>query len=333
MMSQTQWKKLIGKKKVTDGIKLDGTTNVFHKLYVDQKRAIWFPEELNVHQDAVDWGNMTESEKNLFTNLVWYFVTSELLVQNVLGESFYGYIKDPRAKMAMTAQMFMEDIHSDFFEMVLNTFAMDRERVYNMTTDNPIMRRKQALVAEAADKISMSSWWVNPDSNEGQKAILHAILLSNIIQEGIFFYSAFALFLAVRETGKMKNVCNGIDLVLIDESMHLKLGIELILQMLEDNPSLGEDMEFVEHIRSTIIGCTELELEFVRDQFGGNSIYDLSYAEMEQYIKYITDRRLEELGFAPHYLIQANPLKFLQKQDLMTLQNFFEVTPNQYTNF
>jgi len=62
--------------------------------------------------------------------------------------------------------------------------------------------------------------------------------MSSIIQEGIFFYSAFALFLAVRETGKMKNVCNGIDLVLIDESMHLKLGIELILAMLEDTPEI-----------------------------------------------------------------------------------------------
>jgi len=51
----------------------------------------------------------------------------------------------------------------------------------------------------------------------------------------------------------------------------------------------------VDHIRTTIVDCTELELEFVKEQFGGNVIYDLSYAEMEQYIKYITDRRLEEL--------------------------------------
>lgn len=230
---------VVGKKKVTDGIKLDGTTNVFHKLYVDQKRAIWFPEELNVHQDAVDWGNMTDKERTLFTNLVGYFVTSELLVQNVLGEAFYGYIMDPRAKQAMTAQMFMEDIHSDFFEMIINTFSMDRDAVYNMTTTNPLLAKKQQWVAHAADKISMSAGnAVNPDTVEGKKAILHAILLSSIIQEGIFFYSAFALFLAVRETGKMKNVCNGIDLVLIDESMHLKLGIELILAMLEDTPEI-----------------------------------------------------------------------------------------------
>jgi len=54
---------VVGKKKVTDGIKLDGSTGVFHKLYVDQKRAIRFPEELNVHQDVVDRGNMTDRER------------------------------------------------------------------------------------------------------------------------------------------------------------------------------------------------------------------------------------------------------------------------------
>jgi ribonucleoside-diphosphate reductase beta chain len=54
---------------------------------------------------------------------------------------------------------------------------------------------------------------------------------------------------------------------------------------------------------------------------------------MEQYIKYITDRRLVELWFGSHYHIPENPLQFLKKQDMMTIQNFFEVTPNQYTNF
>lgn len=61
--------------------------------------------------------------------------------------------------------------------------------------------------------------------------------------------------------------------------------------------------------------------------------FGLSYKEMEAYLKYIADRRMEELGFAPYYNMPGNPLKFLEKQDVMTLQNFFEVTPNQYTNF
>jgi ribonucleoside-diphosphate reductase beta chain len=141
------------------------------------------------------------------------------------------------------------------------------------------------------------------------------------------------MYFAIRETGKMRNVCNGMDLVLIDESLHLKMGVEMILTMIEETPELVQDAAFVEHIQKTIVDCTELELTFVRSLLDGGLTFGLTYGEMEEYVKYITDRRLEELGFPPHYAVTVNPLKFLQKQDLKTLQNFFEVTPNQYTNF
>jgi ribonucleoside-diphosphate reductase beta chain len=324
---------LIGKKKVTDGIKLDTNLNVFSDLYKKQKQAIRFPEEINVWLDLVDYKSMSADEQWLFQELIGYFLTSELLVQNVLWESFYPYIIDPRAKMSMTVQMFMEDIHSDFFEMILNTFTMNRDELYNKSTNNAIMREKQEMVARAANAISISSGGVDPDTLEGKKAILHAILLNNIIQEWIFFYSAFALYFAIRETGKMKNVCNGIDLVLIDESLHLQMGIELILTIIDENPEIVQDNVFVNNMRSTMIDATELELKFIRELFGSRMIFGVSYNEMEQYLKYITDRRLTELWFDQHYLVVENPLKFLQKQDLKTLQNFFETTPNQYTNF
>lgn len=325
---------IIGRKSVLDGIKLDNKDSVFLELYRKQKQAIWFPEEINVQQDIPDFQHMADKERNLFCELIWYFTTTELLVQNVLGESFYPYIVSPRAKMAMTVQMFMEDIHSDFFEMILNTFQMDREALYSKAQSNPLLKAKQEFVAQAADAISVSNRVrIDPDTVEWKKAILNAILINNIIQEGTFFYSAFAMFFAMRETGRMKNVNNGIDLVMIDESFHLKLWIELILGILEENPDILHDATFVEHIRNTIIKGTELELAFLKQQLEQNIIFGVTFTEMEQYLKYVTDRRLEELGFPPYYAVQANPLKFLQKQDMMTLQNFFEITPNQYTNF
>lgn len=324
---------LIWRKTIKQGTKLTNRPNVFRELYMAQKRAVWFPEEINIWLDLTDFKTLSNDERDLFMELISYFVTSELLVQNVLWEAFYSYVNDPRAKMALTAQMFMEAIHADFFEMILNTFGIDQDSMYSNAENNPIMRRKQDLVARAADKISVSNGGVDPDTLNGQKDILRAILVNNIVQEWIFFYSAFAMYFAVRETWKMKNVCNWIDLVLIDESQHLKMGIEMILTMIEENPDLVADPAFVDEIRQTIIEWTELELEFVQSLFWKLAIFWLSYGEMEQYVKFITDRRLEELGFAPHYHINANPLKFLQKQDMKTLQNFFEVSANQYTNF
>lgn len=324
---------LIWKKNVLDGIKLDRWHSVFLDLYTKQKKAVWFPEEINVQIDINDYQWLSDDEKNLFHQLVAYFTTTELLVQNVLGESFYPYVIDPRAKMAMTVQMFMEDIHSDFFEMILNSFSLDHDHLYDIANQNPLIKQKQEMVAHYANAISISHGGIDPDTLEGQKAILMAILINNIIQEWFRFYSGFALFFAMRETGRMRNICNGIDLVLIDESFHMRLGIEMILTMLEERPEILQDPAFVANVQQCIVDGVELELRFLKSLLGDRQVFGVAYDEMAQYLKYVADRRMEELGFAPVFGIEKNPLKFLEKQDLMTLQNFFETTPNQYTNF
>ena len=209
----------------------------FKALYESQKKAVWFPEEINVQQDMHDRQAMNDKEKEVFKNLIGYFVGTELLVQNVLGDTFYSYIKSPRCKMALSVQMFMEAIHNDFFEMILNSFTLDRDAMYSLANSNPVLLEKRNLVAKAADSISTTGQ-VDPDTLEGKKKILHAVLINNIVQEGIFFYSAFAMFFAMRETGRMSNICNGIDLVLIDESLHLKMGMEIIFTMLEETPEI-----------------------------------------------------------------------------------------------
>jgi ribonucleoside-diphosphate reductase beta chain len=124
-------------------------------LYTKQKQNVWFPEELNIQQDVHDYEQLEEQEKHIFDELIGYFTVTELLVQNVLGEAFYPHIASPRAKMAMTVQMFMEDIHSDFFEMVLNSFNMDKDAMYAIADNNPLLQRKRQMVAEAADSISL----------------------------------------------------------------------------------------------------------------------------------------------------------------------------------
>ncbi len=335
---------ILGKSSVLEWTRLtdDKFEAIFHDLYTKQKQNVWFAEELNIQQDAHDYDDLDENEKRVFDELVGYFTTTELLVQNVLWESFYPYIASPRAKMAMTVQMFMEDIHSDFFEMVLNTFNMDKDAMYKVADNNPLLAKKRQLVAQAADAVSAmkrkdgasgdddGAWEM---SLETKKAMLYAILVNNILQEWFFFYSAFALFFALRDSWRMKNFVNGVDLILIDESLHLRFWIELILWILEESPEILDDAAFGQKIYTTLIDGVELELEFLREQFNSGMVFGLNYEEMEQYMHYIADRRLEELWLEPHYGVSSNPLKFLEKQDVMTLQNFFEVTPNQYTNF
>lgn len=325
--------KLIERTSVRDNIRLSEKPGypVFRTLYEKQKKAIWFPEELNIQQDALDYHNLTAEEKDLFDTAVGYFCSSELLVQNVLVNAFFPVLSDPNAKMSFSVQLFMESIHSDFFEIVLQSFNMDREKMYDVAFSDPFLKKKQDLIVNEIDKISYGS--MDVATVEGQKQVLKAILLNNIILEGIFFYSSFAHFFALKDMGKMKNVASGVELILIDESLHLQNGIESILIMLDETPEISEDREFVNEIRQLILKGTQLEIDYIRSRFGGKTLLGISNGEMAAYLKYITDRRLVELGFDPEFHISENPLRFLQKEDVKKLINFFEVSSTEYTNF
>jgi ribonucleoside-diphosphate reductase beta chain len=325
--------KFIDKTSVRDNIRLGEKPGypVFRTLYEKQKKAIWFPEELNIQQDALDYHNLTPREKDIFDTAVGYFCSSELLVQNVLVNAFFPLLSDPNAKMSFSVQLFMESIHSDFFEIVLQSFNMDREKIYDVAFSDPYLKKKQDLIVNEIDKISHGS--VDVTTVDGQKQVLKAILFNNIILEGIFFYSSFAHFFALKDMGKMKNVASGVELVLIDESLHLQNGIEAILIMLDETPEIIEDKEFVNEIRWSILKGTQLEIDYVLSKFEGQTIMGISSGELTAYLKYITDRRLIELGFKPEFHISENPLRFLQKEDVKKLMNFFEVSSTEYTNY
>jgi len=86
-------------------------------------------------------------------------------------------------------------------------------------------------------------------------------------------------------------------------------------------------------MRRIILHGLQLELDYISTKFGQKPLLGMSYNELEKYLKYITDRRLIELGFEPEFNIQENPLRFLQKEDVKKLINFFEVSSTEYTNY
>ena len=149
----------IGKTSVRDNIAISDnpTYPIFKELYSKQKKAIWFPEELNIQQDVLDYKSLSQIERNIFDILVGYFSSSELLVNNVLINGFFPYLIDPYAKMSFSTQIFMENIHSDFFDILMQSFEMDRDRLYRITRDNQILNQKQELVIKEVDKITLEA--------------------------------------------------------------------------------------------------------------------------------------------------------------------------------
>ncbi len=165
-------------------------------------------------------------------------------------------------------------------------------------------------------------------TTDGKKDFIRNLVAYNIILEGIWFYSGFMVALSFRQRNLLRNFGSLIDWIVRDESLHLKFGINLILTTIEENEDL-QDEEFAAEIKQMILDGVAMEEEYNRALLP-NGILGLNADYINQYVKYLTDRRLEELGFEPHYNV-SNPAKWMATaNDTYELVNFFESTNTSY---
>jgi len=165
-------------------------------------------------------------------------------------------------------------------------------------------------------------------TTEGKKDFVRNLIAYNIILEGIWFYSGFMVALSFRQRNLLRNFGSLMDWIIRDESLHLKFGINLILTVLEENEDLQTE-EFASEIKQMILDAVEMEEQYNKDLLPGG-ILGLNADYVNQYVKYLTDRRLEELGFGAHYKV-SNPAKWMAAaNDTLELVNFFESTNTSY---
>ncbi len=146
--------------------------------------------------------------------------------------------------------------------------------------------------------------------------------------EGIWFYSGFMVALSFRQRNQLRNLGSLINWVLRDESLHLKFGMNLIHNVLEENAELVTP-EFAQEIKDIVIEGVTLETAFNKDLFP-RGILGLNADYVNQYVQYVADRRLVELGLEKHYNA-TNPAKWMSTAtDVFELVNFFEAQNTNY---
>ncbi len=166
------------------------------------------------------------------------------------------------------------------------------------------------------------------ESEAGKKDFVRNLIAYNIVMEGIWFYSGFMVALSFRQKQQLKNFASMVDWVVRDESLHLKFGMNLILTILEENPDIATP-EFAAEIKAMVINAVDMEVAYNKDMFP-RGIIGVNADYVNQYVQYIADRRLEELGFEAHYQV-ANPAQWMATEtDTLELVNFFETQNTNY---
>ncbi|MFT7557344.1 MAG: ribonucleoside-diphosphate reductase beta chain [Planctomycetota bacterium] len=296
------------------------------ELYDQAVANTWYPHEIPLKEDLDDFETMTEDEQHAIKFVMAFFNPSELIVNRVLALGVYPYIKSAECHLYLAKQMWEEANHCVAFEYVLETFPFDREKIYNTHLEVPSMKAKEDYIADYLDRMTQQNYDI--ETVEGKKEFIRNLVAYNIVMEGVWFYSGFMVMLSFQQRNKLKNFGSMINWVLRDESLHLKFGLNLLLTSLEENPDLMTS-EFAEEIRKIVIDGVELEVAYNKDLFP-KGILGLNADYVNQYVKHMADRRLEELGLEPHYGV-SNPAKWMSTAtDVYELVNFFESQNTSY---
>src|ERR1700709_1790472 len=297
-----------------------------YDLYNQAVANTWFPNEIQLGEDLGDWKKMTDEERPAAPSRVMFFNPNGLLVNKALAFGVYPYVSAAECSLYLAKQMWEEANHCMSFEYVLETFPIDRDAAYNSHVDIPSMARKEEFELKYIRR--MTEQTLDITTTEGKKDFVRNLVAYNVILEGVWFYSGFMVALSFRQRNLLRNFGSLMDWVVRDESLHLKFGINLILTVLEENPELQTE-EFAAEIKQMILDAVEMEEEYNRDLLPGG-ILGLNANYINQYVKYLADRRLEELGFEAAYNV-SNPAQWMAAaNDTLELVNFFESTNTSY---
>ena len=297
-----------------------------YDLYNQAVANTWFPNEVQLSQDLVDFEKLSDDEKHALKTVISYLNPNELLINKSLAFGIYPYVNAAEAQLYLSKQMWEEANHFMSFEYIIETFPFDREEIYAAGFGKKSLADKAALQNKHLEVMLDPNLDIN--TLEGKKDFVRSLVAYNIVLEGIWFYSGFMVGMNFRRRKLLRNVGTLLDWITKDENLHLTFGINLLLTIMDENPEL-QTQEFADEIRELILQAVELEKAYNKDMLP-NGILGVNPEYVNQYVMHMTDRRLVELGFEPEYGVE-NPAQWMTTaNDTLELVNFFESTNTSY---
>lgn len=318
---------LLRKTKAGEDQQLHKITYQWAQDLLDQAIAnTWFPHEAPLAEDQQAWAKMTEEERNAVITYIGFSNPMEYDVNLSITNGMMPFVSAPEVKMYLVRQMWEEVNHALSFDYVINTLQIDRDKAFNTHVNVPAVQAKEQFLIKSITQMEEGDIDIN--TVNGKQDFVRNIVKTNIVTEGIWFYSGFMFALSFRQRNLLRNFATITDWISRDEALHLKVGIHIILTALEENPEIATP-EFAQEIHDIIVEAVQLEMEYNK-QLLPNGILGMNTEYINRYVQYVADRRLEELGFEPHFKV-SNPAKWMTTaNDTLQLVNFFETVNTAY---
>ena len=298
--------------------------------YLDGCANHWMPQEINMTADVATWKSkegLTDDERRIVMRSLGYFSTADSLVANNLVLGIYRLVTNPECRQYLLRQAFEEAIHTHAYQYCIESLGMDEGEVFNMYREVPSVAKKAAWSISHTHELSDPNF--STGTIEADQQLLRNLIGFYGVTEGIFFYCGFTQILSMGRRNKMTGVAEQFQYILRDESMHLNFGIDVINQIKLENPHLWTE-EFKEEVTQMILEGTTLEIEYARDTMP-RGVLGMNAAMMEDYLHFIANRRLTQLGLTEQFPGATNPFPWMSEiMDLRKEKNFFETRVIEY---
>ncbi len=288
-----------------------------YDAWLMQQRVHWLPEEVPLADDVKDWHNkMTAEERNLLTQIFRFFTQSDIEVANCYMKQYSRVFEPTEVQMMLSAFSNMETVHIAAYSHLLDTIGMPE------TEYQAFLHYK-----EMKDKVDyLHKFDVSTKENVAQ-----TLAVFGAFTEGLQLFASFAILMNFPRFNKMKGMGQIISWSVRDESLHTESIIKLFRTFISENPEIWTE----EFQRALYVTCSEMvehEDAFIDLAFELGGVEGLAGSEVKQYIRYIADRRLTQLGLQPIYRLEKNPLPWMDEMlNGMEHTNFFENRSTEYS--
>jgi ribonucleoside-diphosphate reductase beta chain len=282
--------------------------NDIWQFYKKAEASFWTAEEIDLSQDLIDWNEkLTDDERHFIKHVLAFFAASDGIVNENLAENFLSEVQFTEAKFFYGFQITIENIHSETYSLLIDTYIRDnKEKTYlfNAVDTIPCVKRKADWALRWIDEGSFA-----------ERLIAFAAV------EGIFFSGSFCSIFWLKKRGLMPGLSFSNELISRDEGLHCDFACLLYNNHLVNKLSK-------ETVTKIITDAVEIEKEFVTDAIPVKLI-GMNAELMQQYIEFVADRLLGELGCDTVYNA-SNPFDFMDMISIQGKTNFFEKRVAEY---
>merc|ERR1712106_972512 len=277
------------------------------RFYKKAVASFWTTDEVDLGRDMDDWEKLKEGEQFFIKHVLAFFAASDGIVNENLVERFMSEVQATEVRSFYGFQIMMENIHSEMYAKLIENLIKDKKERYQLFNAIETM----PAVAKKAD---WALKWIGSDAPYSVRVVAFAAV------EGIFFSGSFAAIFWLKKRGLMPGLTFSNELISRDEGLHCDFACLLFSQLERPPPP--------HRVRQIIMEAVEIEREFVTSALPV-SLIGMNAAQMTQYVEFVADRLLRELGCPAHYGA-TNPFDWMDLISMQGKTNFFERRVGEY---